>query len=110
MAPRLSRWIAMTAVAAVLVAVMFLTTGGAPLLYVGYGRVDWDPAPRTQVQRRYEAVQQKLMRVGAAIDSLEFRELTAGELRRTPADPIVFRRSGDRLLPDPLLTAEMGTL
>lgn len=110
MAPRLSRWIAMTAVGAVLVAVLFLTTGGDPLLYMGYGELMWDVGAPTPYQQRYNGLRASLEHVQRQREALELRILLADALRRTSADPVVFRRSGNTLSVDPTLTAELQPL
>lgn len=110
MAPRLSRWIAMTAVTAVLVAVLFLTTGGTPLLFIGYGEISWGEGERTPLQRRIEGVQRSLDRVRWRREALELRALLDEALRHTSADPAVFRWTGNTLALDPGPTAELQPL
>lgn len=100
----------MTAVAAVVTAVLLLTSGGTPLLYSGDGDPWWDGVPQTQFQRRLDGVQRSLERVRAARDRVELRGLLDAALRRTDADPVVFRRSGSGLVVDPVLTSELQPL
>lgn len=103
----------MTAVAAVLVAVMLLTTGGAPLLYSGLGQVAWEDygtRARTPLERRMEGVQRSLERVQGRRNALELRGLLAAELRRTTADPVAFTWTGDALVLDRALTARLDSV
>jgi hypothetical protein len=100
----------MTAVAAVLVAVLFLTTGGTPLLYSGSGEISWDGGALTPSRLRWNGVKRSLERVRAMRDRLETRALLDESLRRTAVDPVVFRRSGNRLVVDAALTSELQSL
>lgn len=110
MAPRLSRWIAMTAVAAVLVAVLFLTTGGTPLLFMGFGAISWDDGERTLLQRRLEGVQRSLDRVRRRREALALHTQLDEALRRTSADPVVLRWSSQSLVAEPGATADLQPL
>lgn len=109
MAPRLSRWILMTAVAAAVVAVLFLTTGGTPLLFIGYGQYSWGEGEQTLLQRRYEGTERALRRTRRLLNEhLRGAALTAA-LARTDADPLALRWAGERLVPDTRITAELHT-
>lgn len=100
----------MTAVAAAVVALLFLTTGGTPLLFIGYGQISWGEGERTPLQRRIEGVQRSLDRVRWRREALELQALLYEALRRTSADPVVFRWSGNTLVAEPGPTAELQPL
>lgn len=108
MAPRLSRWIAMTVVAAVLVAVMFLTTGGTPLLFIGYGQIAWGGREETPLQRRIEGTEQALRKIRRMLSEQRQALALSAALAHTDADPIALRWAGERLVPDAGTTAELG--
>ncbi|HEX7918503.1 MAG TPA: hypothetical protein VF454_03820 [Gemmatimonadales bacterium] len=100
----------MTAVAAAVVAVLFLTTGGTPLLFIGYGEISWDQGERTPLQRRIEGVQQSLDRVRARRENAELQTLLDDALRRTQVDPAVFRWVGHALVAEPAGAAVLRPL
>lgn len=108
MAPRLSRWALMTAVAAIVVALLCLTTGGTPLLFVGYGEFMRDPGDQPLSQRRIRATERSLRTTRRLMAERRRDAALATALAHTNADPLALRWAGDRLVPDAGVTAELA--
>jgi hypothetical protein len=100
----------MTMVAAAVVATLLLSTSGTPLLFIGVGHFPSGGSDLTSLQRRIDGIQRSLARVVWKREGLELRLLLDEALRHTAADPVVVRWSGDRLVADPALTAEIQPL
>ena len=100
MAPRLSRWIALTVIAAGVVATSLLTTAGTPLLFLSWGRFHQEEGEVSPSARRLYAVRMKLQSVRGTRAWLEQRDQVAAVLSRSSADPLVLRPDGSRLVVD----------
>ncbi|HTK56012.1 MAG TPA: hypothetical protein VL295_04265, partial [Gemmatimonadales bacterium] len=108
MAPRLSRWILMTTVAAAVVAVLFLTTGGTPLLFVGYGQYSWGEEDSPLLIRQIRATEGALRTTRRLMAEDRRDAAVTAALARTDADPLALRWEGDRLVPDAVVTADLA--
>ena len=105
MAQRLSRWILLTAAAAAIVALMFLTTGGTPLMFLGVTYSDGNDRDVSIDERRLGATAVALRLVRSEIHQRELVQQLQGLLRRESGDPLVTRWRDGRLEVDRQLTA-----
>jgi hypothetical protein len=109
-APRLSRWVLLTVIAAAVVATTLLTTGGTPLLFLWAGRMHQEQRERSQASRRIEGVQDALNRAGAQRWAFERKEAIRAVIARSNADPLVLKWDEGRMVIDDPATAAAASL
>src|SRR5689334_3942370 len=97
----------MTVVAAAVVALLFLTTGGTPLLFIGHAPSSWGEGEQTLLQRRIAGTERALRTARRLLGERRRALALTAALARTDADPVALRWAGGRLVPDAGITAEL---
>ena len=105
MAPRLNRWIALTVVAAGVIAVTLTSTGGTPIIFLASARAYDQGSDEAPTKMKIEATRIALNQVRYRRWWLDQQEQIAAAIAGTDADPLVLRWDSTRMTIDRRATA-----